>query len=154
MSGPRKFEAMAKRMQMGGPPRARFAAAAPGAPAQAAVPPPRPQPAGGDFLFDLLAGQAADGSFEESALVDAAITKSRINRAQTLATIERLLDEAGVADAERAKVRRTLLVLVALEQACADRRAVWKRAYQKGVGFVVDATHKPRAEVEQWIHKL
>jgi len=116
---------------------------------------PAPQAGGDDdALLHLLAHQAADGSFDDSAAVDQAVRGTRVDRAHLLAEIDRVLHEAHVPSSVRPKLAHTLLILLALRMAFADRKPLWQRAFKKGLRHVADVGQLHAGQAEAWLAEI
>jgi hypothetical protein len=105
-------------------------------------------------VLHLLAHQAADGSFDDSATVERIVRATPLDRGAALAGIDKLLHEAHVPSTVRPKVAHTLLVLLVLRTAFRDWRDVWQRAGKKAVRFVIDAAQLHRGQAEGWLTEL
>jgi Ca-activated chloride channel family protein len=107
-----------------------------------------------DDLLHLLAHQAADGSFDDSATVEHALRNIPLDRAHMLVAIDKLLHEAHVPSTLRPKVAHALLVLLVLRTAFADRQPVWQRASKKAVRYVTDAGQLHPGQADAWLAEL
>jgi hypothetical protein len=115
---------------------------------------PPPAPPHGDDLIHLLAHQMADGSFDSSGVVDQAVRAAGLDAAALLAAMEHLLHDAHVPSGARPKIRQTLVVLLLLTVAFADRKATWNRASKKGVRFVTSEGQLRSGVVQGWLDEL
>jgi Ca-activated chloride channel family protein len=129
-------------------------AAAPPPPATAAPAPAPSQPAGDDALLHILAHQAADGSFDDSATVEQVLRNTPLDRPRAQAAIDQLLHDAHVPAAARPKLGHTLLVLLVLRLAFADRQPLWRRAARKAIRFLTDAGQLQPGRAEAWLTEL
>jgi hypothetical protein len=114
---------------------------------------PAPVPAD-DALLRLLAHQAADGSFDDSATVEQVLRDSPLDLARALAAIDALLHDARTPSDARPKLRQTLLVLLLLQSAFADRRDLWHRAARKAVRFLTDSARLHAGQADAWLADL
>jgi Ca-activated chloride channel family protein len=118
--------------------------------------PSRPAPVvpPGDDLIHLLTHQMADGSFDSSGAVDQAVRAAGLDAAALLAAMEHLLHDAHVPSAARPKIRQTLLVLLLLTLAFADRKGTWSRAFKKGMRFVTTEGQLRPGVAQGWLDEL
>jgi Ca-activated chloride channel family protein len=124
-------------------------------PSAAAAPAPIPSVNDpGDDLFHLLARQAADGSFDDSATVERVLRGADLDYARLTAATDKLLREAHVPPAHRPKLAHTLLVLLMLRMAFADRQPVWQRAFKKAARYLADVGQLRAGQVETWLTEL
>jgi hypothetical protein len=104
-----------------------------------------------DGLVQLLAHQAADGSFDASAPVDAVLRDAGQDGKAAWEAVDRLVADAQVPPAIREKARQTLVVLLALRLAFADRHSTWSRGAKKAIRWLADAAGLPAARVQAWL---
>jgi Ca-activated chloride channel family protein len=107
-----------------------------------------------DDLMQVLAGQAADGSFEVASVINGIMKRGGIDKAGLSAAIERLLDGKIPASPMRTKVQRTLIVLVLLRTLFTDRQATWTRAFKKAIRFIQEKTQSGSGIIEDWLDDL
>jgi hypothetical protein len=119
---------------------------------RAASPGPAAPPSSG--LINLLTHQMADGSFDSSGAVDHAVRAAGLDPAALLAAMEHLLHDAHVPSAARPKIRQTLLVLLLLTRAFADRKPTWNRAFKKGLRFVTAQGQLRPGVAQAWLDEL
>jgi hypothetical protein len=131
----------------------------------AAAPPPPPAPSANrtfapapaqpdDDLVQLLARQAADGSFDESTTVMQILYRAPVDWPRLNAALSKLLHDAHVSEAVRRPVAQTLRILLHLRTVCADRQPVWQRAAKKAIRYVTDAAQLHAGQVETWLAEL
>jgi hypothetical protein len=114
---------------------------------------PAPTP-GDDSLLQLLAHQAADGSFDESAAVERIVRGTQLDRVHLSAEIDKALHEAHVPSSVRPKLGHTLLILLVLRMAFADRQPLWQRAFKKAMRYVASAGQLHAGQAETWLAEI
>ena len=107
-----------------------------------------------DDLMQLLASQAADGSFEVASAVNGIMKRAGVDKATLGAAIDRLVDPKMAASASRTKVHHTLLALVLLQTLFGDRQATWIRAFKKAIRFIQEKTQLGTGIIEDWLDDL
>jgi Ca-activated chloride channel family protein len=112
------------------------------------VPPTTPR------LINLLAHQMADGSFDSSAAVDHVVGAAGLDRAKLQTALEHMLHKAHVPSGARPKIRQTLVVLMVLTRAFADRKDIWTRAFKKAMRFVTSEGQLLPGMAQEWLDEL
>jgi hypothetical protein len=96
----------------------------------------------------------ADGSFDSSGAVDQAVRAAGLDPAALVAAMEHLLHDAHVPSGARPKIRQTLVVLIVLTRAFADRKDIWTRAFKKAMRFVTAEGQVPPGMAQEWLDEL
>jgi hypothetical protein len=107
-----------------------------------------------DALLHLLAHQAADGSFDDSAAVEQVVRGTRLDRVHLSAAIDKVLHEAHVPSNVRPKLAHTLLILLVLRMAFADRQPLWQRAFKKALRYVTAEGQLHAGQAEAWLGEI
>jgi hypothetical protein len=96
----------------------------------------------------------ADGSFDSSAAVDHVVGAAGLDRAKLQTALEHMLHKAHVPSGARPKIRQTLVVLMVLTRAFADRKDIWTRAFKKAMRFVTSEGQLLPGMAQEWLDEL